>query len=327
MKHAHVFLFSLLLLGALGTLCAESFRVRSMGTVVLDSQKPATQTIDIGYNDAVGIIFSQNKAFLRAVEIEVKIPQEILRFQNSMAYGVYRNLRPNPSVEVIDYSGTQDAFQPLPSRLSFVLQIPLLENHKLKSSPYATVLERIHNPKDGPIVFRLLPVMKGLPQGIDEMHFYVRIKPLLTDEGGCSVSLNYPDEQEKSVRMMIDEQPAELGKKLYLLSPGDHHIAILSDHYRNEIRTFTVESARITALEISLQNTAPSLFLVAPENTTILVNDKPVENTESPLIIEPGSYTILFKIGDYEVVRHITAVKGKDYTVSMHIDINVSESP
>lgn len=327
MKHAHVFLFILLFFGTLESVCAETFRVRSMGTVLLDSQKPATQTIDIGYNDAVGIMFSQNQTFLRAVEIEIKIPQEILRFQNSMAYGVYRKVRPNPSVDIIDYSGIQEAFQPLPSRLSFVIQFPLLENHKLKSSPYATVIEHIHNPKDGAIVFRLLPIMKGLPEGIEDMRFHVRIKPLLTDEGAFSVSLTYPSGQEKPVRVLIDEQVIEQGKKHYLLSPGDHHLAIVSDHYRNEVRMFTVESARITALEVKLQDTAPSLFLVAPENTTILVNDQPVESTQKPMIIEPGPYTILFKIGDYEVVRHITAVKGKDYTVSMHIDINVTESP
>jgi hypothetical protein len=90
---------------------------------------------------------------------------------------------------------------------------------------------------------------------------------------------------------------------------------------------FTVESARITPVDIMLQDTTPTLILVAPENTAILVNDKPVENTGKPLPIEPGPYTIQFKIGDYEIIRQIVAEKGKDYTVSMQIDINVSESP
>ena len=178
MKHVCLALAVLMLLVIPVPLAAQNFRVRSMATLVLDSKTPETRTIDIGYNDAVGIIFPDNPVFLRALEIEVRIPQEILRYQNSMAYGVYRNVRPQPQSGIIDYSGIQESYQPLPSRLSFVLQIPLIRSHKLKTGPYATVLERIHNPEDGPVVFRLQPVMKGLPPTIEDMVFQIRVKPL-----------------------------------------------------------------------------------------------------------------------------------------------------
>ncbi len=327
MKHVCLALAVLMLLWTPVCLEAQNFRVRSMSTLVLDSKSPEVRTIDIGYNDAVGILFPDNPVFLRAVEIEVRIPREILRYQNSMAYGIYRNVRPAPNKGVIDYSGIQESYQPLPSRLSFVLQVPLVPEHNLKTGPYATVLERVHNPKDGSIVFRLQPVMKGLPPTIEEMQFQVRVKPLLTEEGALTVTLNHPGKEKKPVRVLIDEQPESLDNGMLLLPPGEHHISVVSDHYRNEVRMFTVESARITAVDITLQDTAPTLILVAPENTTILVNDKEIADAREPLVIEPGTYTILFKIGDYEVVRQITAEKGKDYTVSIHIDINVSESP
>lgn len=327
MKHVCLALAVLMLLGTPVLLEAQNFRVRSMSTLVLDSKSPDVHTIDIGYNDAVGILFANNPVFLRAVEIEVRIPREILRYQNSMAYGVYRNVRPIPQKGTIDYSGIQESYQPLPSRLSFVLQIPLVRAHKLKTGPYATVLERVHNPEDGPVVFRLQPVMKGLPPTIEEMQFQVRVKPLLTEEGALTVNLRHPGNEKKPVRVLVNEQPESLDNGMILLQPGNHHISVVSDHYRNEVRMFTIESARITTVDITLQDTTPTLILVAPENTTILVNDKEISDTRDPLIIEPGAYTILFKIGDYEVVRQITAEKGKDYTVSMHIDINVSESP
>ncbi len=327
MKHVCLALAVLMLLVIPVPLAAQNFRVRSMATLVLDSKTPETRTIDIGYNDAVGIIFPDNPVFLRALEIEVRIPQEILRYQNSMAYGVYRNVRPQPQSGIIDYSGIQESYQPLPSRLSFVLQIPLIRSHKLKTGPYATVLERIHNPEDGPVVFRLQPVMKGLPPTIEEMVFQIRVKPLLTEEGGLTVNLKHPGSEKKPVRILVDEQPVSLDSSMLLLSPGSHHISVVSDHYRNEVRMFTIESARVTPVDITLQDTTPTLILVAPENTTIIVNDREVADTREPMIIEPGEYTILFKIGDYEVVRQIVAEKGKDYTVSMHIDINVSESP
>lgn len=327
MKHICLALAVLMLLWTPAQLGAQNFRVRSMSTLVLDSKTPDTHTIDIGYNDAVGIVFSENPVFLRAVEIEVRIPREILRYQNSMAYGVYRKVRPVPREGVIDYSGIQESYQPLPSRLSFVLQIPLIREHKLKTGPYATVLERVHDPKDGPVVFRLQPVMKGLPPTIEELQFQIRVKPLLTEEGALTVKLHHPGNEKKPVRILVNEQPESVDNGMLLLPPGNHHISVVSDHYRNEVRMFAIESARITTVDITLQDTAPTLILVAPDNTTILVNDKEISDTREPMVIEPGAYTILFRIGDYEVVRQITAEKGKDYTVSMHIDINVSESP
>ncbi len=327
MKNAYVVFGILFLTLTMAPLCGESFRVRSVDTITVSGNDSELQVANIGYNDAVGILFPENTIFLRAVEIEVRIPREILRYQNSMAYGLYRSVEPTPKNGTIDYRGIQEVYQPLPARLSFVLQIPLVGDHKLKNGPYATVLERIHDPKDGPVVFRLQPVMKGLPPTIDEMKFEVRIKPLLTDEGALALKLRYPDDGEKPVRILIDESPIDQDRNLHILDPGDHHLSVVSDHYRNEVRMFTVESARITSVDVMLKDTTPTLILVAPENTTILVNDTPVENTGKSIPIEPGPYTIQFKIGDYEVIRQIVAEKGKDYTVSMQIDINVSESP
>ena len=124
MKHASVVLAILFLALATAPLTSESFRVRSVTTLEVSGNDSETRIANIGYNDAVGILFPENTIFLRAVEIEIRIPREILRYQNSMAYGVYRNVEPAPKSGVIDYRGIQEVYQPLPARLSFVLQIP-----------------------------------------------------------------------------------------------------------------------------------------------------------------------------------------------------------
>lgn len=326
MKGTRILLTGIMLFSAL-SLCAETFRVRSMSLVTLDSQKPEAQIVPLGYNDAIGILFPASPVFLKGVEIEVKIPQGILSYRNSMAYGLYHRIKPAPSPTAIDYQGDELTFQPLPSRLSFVLQIPFMNAHGLKSGPYATVLSTVYDAKKGPLLFRLLPIMKGLPEDIETMQFQVRVKPILTEEGGFRLSLAWPGNQVRPVSVRIDESLVENPGELVLLAPGSHHLSVVSDEFRNEVRVFTVESARITELTVALQNTAPRLFLVAPENAVIQVDGKPVENPKNPYVLEPGEHAILFKIGDYELVRQITAEKGRDYTISMVIDINVTESP
>jgi len=327
MKKVRTFLTVALLCIAATASSLDSFRVHALTSVTIDSQSPEAQTVELGYNDALGILFPKKTMFIRGVEIEIKIPQDIISYQNGMAFGLYRQIQPSPSPANIDYQAEQITMQALPSKMSFVLQIPINRRGTLKSGPYSTVLQYVHDATKGPILFRLLPIMKGLPDNIDNLKFIVKIKPILTDEGGMLLKIAYPDDPAKPVSVRVDENLVASPEEVCMLSPGNHHLSIVSDDYRNEVRVFTVESARITELSVHMQDTTPHLQLVAPENARITVDSKPVENIRDPFVIESGDHTILFKIGDYELSKQIVVEKGKDYTVSMIIDLTVTENP
>lgn len=327
MKTLRFALTVLLLASALAPAGAESFRVRSMTPVTVDTQRPEPQTAEIGYNDAIGILLPKANPFLKGVEIEVKIPQEILEFRNSMAYGVYRLPQPAPTDKTIDYQAEMVTIQPLPSRLSFVLQIPFQKGHGLKTGPYSTVVPFIHDASKGPLVFRLLPVMKGLPENIERLSFAVKVKPILTEEGGFRLKIDYPETNPKPVSVRIDEILVVNPESLQILAPGTHHLSIVADDYRNEVRVFTVESAKTTEMTVAMRGTTPRIFLVAPENARVKIDGQPVDNSREPRTIEPGDHTILFTIGDYEIAKQVTIEKGHDYTVSMLIDVNFTENP
>ncbi len=327
MKVVRITLTCSLLFLAFARLPAESFRVRSLTPTLVDSRKTDPTSAQLGYNDAIGIAFPKEATFLKGVEIEIKIPQDIVAYRNSMAYGVYRQVRPAPQAQSIDYQADRIDLQPLPSRLSFVLQIPLRADHGLKSGPYATVVPFVHDPRNGPLLFRLLPVMKGLPENIESLAFGVKIKPILANEGGFRLSVTYPDGHAKPLTVRVDERLIEDPAAMLVLAPGNHHLSIVSQDFRNEVRMFTVEIAKITELSVALQGTAPRLLLEAPENAVIMVDGVPVANPREPREFEPGEHTIEFKIGDYAITRQIFAERGKDYTVSMLIDVNVVETP
>jgi hypothetical protein len=327
MKRIRSALAVILFSGTLAFSGAESFRVSSLSLVSLDSQNPDAQAVDLQYNDAIGILFPRDVTFLKGLEIEIKIPRDIIVYQNSMAWGLYRQVLPVPSENVIDYQAEQITLKALPSRLSFVLQIPLKKNSNLKSGPYSTVLSSVYDATRGPLLFRLLPIMKGLPDNIETMAFSVKIRPLLTDEGGFRLKLAYPQEPAKPVSVRIDEVLVSDPATMIVLSPGVHHLSIVSDDYRNEVRMFTVESAKVTDLAVLMQATTPRLYLAAPENTHIFLDGEPVGNTREGKEITPGDHTVRFLVGDYELTIQITVEKGHDYTVSMAIDINVTETP
>lgn len=327
MKTAHVLFSGFLALATASAFGLDSFRVGSMVPVQIDSQKADAQVVELGYNDALGLILPKNPAFIRGIEIEVKSPQGLISYQNGMAYGLYRQAVPAPNANVIDYQAEQITLQPLPSRLSFVLQIPLQKNHGLKTGPYSTVLSYVHDASRGPLVFRLLPVMKGLPDNIESLKFTVKVRPILANEGAMQLKVTYPDEPPKPVAVRVDEMPVQNPETLLVLEPGEHHLSIVSDDYRNEVRVFTVEPARVTDIAVKMKDTTPHLTLVAPANAVILLDGKKIETNRDNLVIDEGTHLILFKIGDYELTRQLVVEKGRDYTATMLIDVNVSETP
>ncbi len=320
------FTFTMLLLSAAA---ADTFRVGSTAIALIDAANPEAQTYDASFNGAVGIEFPRDTAFLKGIEIEVKVPQEIIEYRNSMAYGLYSKIDPLPAKDRTDYKATQITLQPLPSRLSFVLQIPLVKDHRLKSGPYATVLPYVHDPKAGALLFRLLPVMKVLPDTIGDLTFQVKVKPILADEGGFRLSVAYPPlpgTPEAPISVRIDEIAVNNPGELQILKPGQHHLSIVSDSYRNEVRVFKVEQARVTELSVTMQDTAPRVYLIAPENALIQMDGESVSPGKEARIVQPGDHVIKFTIGDYEVVKQLTVEKARDYTVSLIVDVNVAES-
>ncbi len=311
---------------------ADTFRVGSLAMASIDASNPEAQTFDLGYIGALGIQFPKDPLFLKAIEIEIKVPQELIEYRNSIAYGLYSRPDPAPASGTRDYKANQITLQPLPSRLSFVLQVPLVKDHRLKSGPYSTVLPYVHDPKNGSLLFRLLPVMKALPDNIEGLSFQVKVKPILTDEGGFRLSLAYPAEGDAAasqgkISVRIDEMPVENPLELQILKPGSHHLSIVSDSYRNEVRVFNVEQGRVNEMTVSMEDTAPRLYLIAPENALILFDGERVGSGREARVVEPGDHVIKFTIGDYEIVKQVTIERAHDYTVSLVVDVNVTETP
>ncbi len=317
-----------LLLSSLGSLFAlDGFRVGALVPVSISAQTPEAQTVELGFADAVAVTLPKNPLFIRGIEIEIKSPAMSASARMGMGYALYRKVAPTPSAQTIDYEGDQIILQTFPSKLNFVLQIPIQKNSGLKSGPYASVVNYVHDASGGPLVFRLLPVMKGLPDNIESVKFTVKVKPILAEEGGMRLKFSWPETGEKPVSVRLDDQALANPEALTILQPGEHHLSIVSDDYRNEVRVFTVERARVAEITVAMKDTTPRLTLVAPANAVIELDGLPVETLREGIAIAPGEHSVLFKIGDYEVTRAVEVEKGKDYTISMVIDVNVAETP
>jgi hypothetical protein len=122
-----------------------------------------------------------------------------------------------------------------------------------------------------------------------------------------------------------DLTAAAPGLSRMTLATGAHHLSLVSDHFRNEVRTFTVEKGQTTRLAIDLKDITPTVTLAAPEGVAIWLDDRPVEPSPQPLVLPQGDHTLRFSLGGYDVQRVIHLENGKSYQVSLFFELEVEE--
>lgn len=331
MKRTVRFLTSLFLFSCLyvANTTAEVFRVHR--TVVMQMPNAGTAECQAGINDAISIQLPEDTTFLQAVELEIKIPETIAQYRDSVAYSLYTGVEPPPSGRTIDYSGKRELIDTMPGRLSLNVTIPLMQDHTVKQSPYTNILPVVYEKTDDFIFFRLQLVMKGIPDSFDQEQFHVTAKPVYIDKGRMRLELEYPMNEDlspivKPYSVFIDERPVTLEENATILDTGIHHLSIVSDFYRNETRMFSIEQAQDTSVRIQLRDIAPTLQLVVPDGTLIFLDENKIENSKEPFIITQGDHTIKFIVGDYEVTKTVQATNGRSYTVNLSIVIDVTET-
>jgi hypothetical protein len=264
--------------------------------------------------------------FFRGVELELSAPQHWIPYQGSLAVAAYNELNQIPKTGVADVKARGFLNEPLPAKLQTVYQIPLRQGHNMRSSPYAKVLPVV-SPESFPIVFRIMPIVKGLTGELETMRFRLKARPILSDQGAVRIGFRYPEQLAgKPFTMLIDDAVVENPGEERLLKEGEHHLMILSDDYRNESRRFLIERAKVVDLTIELQDPTPLIIFEAPEDARVFLDNAPVASNLSPVPVEPGPHEIRFQVSDYAIVRQIRVQRGKTYRVALAVDVNISES-
>ena len=322
-----------------------------------DEVSPIKAVLEV--NDALVIKVPKEPVFLQGLSLEVKIPPEVAEFRDSVAYFLYTDVKPQPTENTIDYQGNRIFINTFPTRLSCNLLIPLGVSVELKETPYSTVLPPAMSEKSGYVFFRLQLVMKGTPVNIWDSSFVIDIKPILADKGALDLTVLAPElhskefshdseykddfghistEHSKNENSIINldgtglytlyidnELPTYTDKKI-ILPTGQHHLSIVSDMYRSEVRTVVIEQAQTTKLEVILKDVTPLVEVVAPEGIQVFLDSDELHNWQEPFNVSEGNHLLRFVLGGYEKIQSFEAFNGKTYKFSLNLDVNVIES-
>ncbi|MDR2053063.1 MAG: hypothetical protein LBP80_06590 [Treponema sp.] len=304
---------------------AESFRTVITDTILVSLDNPDGVSIPLSMVDSTLIALDKEIRFFRGIELEFTSPKSYLSYRGSLGLAVYGELDRVPINGIADVQARQIYIEPIPNKIQAVYQIPVRQRHGLRTSPYVSVLP-MTLPSSFPLLFRVLPVIKGLSDEIGALRFALTVRPILSDEGAVRIIPRYPENlPDRPFTLLIDDEVVERPREEQVLREGEHNLVILSNDYRNENRVFMVERGKILELGINLQDPTPLVVFEAPENVRIFFDNKPV-NPGKPLPVEAGAHEVRFQLSDYAVVKPLVVQKGKTYRVAMSVDLTITET-
>lgn len=324
------FSVSLLFFGFQGIVFPENFRVRKVHFVQLEEDSSFEKTVVTGINDSICVNLPEKYEFIEGIEVKIQIPSSVSSWHDSVAFSLYENIRPRPESSQIDYSGTRIFLKPLPSKVYWIAQIPLFKETSLKDSSYTTKIDAVPDIKGGFSFIRFMPVMKGVPEETLSAELTVTVKPCLVNKGRLTLFLERADGvKDNALDIIIDDEVslAQTYDEKYsaVFEPGLHNINIRSEDYRNEVRSVIVEQAKETEIRILMKSLAPRLSVSAPDKVEIFLDGDKVSEFGKEFEISEGEHRISFVLGSYEVIRSITAEKGKTYSANLNVDLQILE--
>jgi len=305
---------------------AEAFRTVVEGSIEVTPERPAGNSVSVGINSSVIITLGSEARFLRGVEIEITSPQGWLTYRGAIGISVYNNISPQTSHGIVDIDANRTAFEPLPARLQTIYQIPVRQSHGLRTTTTVTVLPAVVQLSTFPILFRMMPVIKGISDELENMNFNLTVRPIISDEGAIRLVSRYPPQlRNRPFTVLIDDNVIVNIVDQIVLKEGEHHLVILSDDYRNESRRFVVERAKVNDLIVELQDPTPILILEGPQNAVIYLDNVRFQRNRESVTVEPGIHEIRFQIGDYTITRNLNVQRGKTYRIALTVDLTIQE--
>ena len=307
------------------TAFSESFRVHK--TIMLPVTSGEEKSfVKAGPNDAVVVPLPEDLTFVQGIEIMFKVPQEVAYWMDSVAWSLYDEIKPDPTEKKIDYKGTRKTIGTFGNSLSLVLKIPLKKENSIKKDSYSTYIDTIPDFQHNKIFLRMQMVMKGTPSSLSDAEFEISAKPIYINKGKLSITVRPPDNVSSALyNVFIDETPVSKLQDI-MITPGIHTIHVMSDSFRNENKTITIEQAKNHTWDIKRRDITPLIRIAAPNNSTIQIDDKVIDyKGKDSIPVTQGMHTIRIAVGGYEIVKTVNALNGHSYSINTNLDATITE--
>lgn len=311
---------------------AENVRGPIADTLDVD---PAGQPLssEFGLDEIILAGTTGDSRFFDAVEIEVTIPASVTEFPGALSLLLLTTGSLSEQAGVAEVNGAVILSQPLTRAGKLTIQIPLHPEAEVNASAAVTVLDHLLSADDLPLAMTVLSLMKGLPSEIAATRFPVVVRPVARRMGSVQVLFILEDDSEFQIdsylapefTLEIDGIPVQIEPE-YLLEPGLHRLSLTSDRYQDQNLTIGIEQARSIRLNVPLLPALATVNYTAPRGSRVYIDGRALEGEIGDFTAPPGEHTIVVVVGDYTVTRRFSVEEGREYNLSVDMDVAIEEA-
>ena len=328
MTRNKVLLLSLLTLGFLVPLSAESVRGFLSGTVDLSHPKLNEQTVSLGLEEMVAIVPGEKGRFLQGAELTLQIPVPLRNQADGFILLVYKRVSPAPSSENRRYQGIEAAHFVLPNRPRFYVNIPVggsAGSSRAAGPDTLNVSEAIQT-DEFPLLITLISLSKGVPPNIEGNPLTVKATPEWNNLGALALRVTNTDLSPENFSLKIDGT-VHPWKPEILLPAGMHLVSLSAPGYGEESLNIAIQKAQSTSLEMTLDKQYAALIFEAPGEAVVFLNGEQVElGPGKALEAEPGTHTVTMLLDDYRISKQFQLNPGQTLKLSLFLDILVQDN-
>ncbi len=313
-------------------LAAEAVRGPVVDTLEVD---PAGRplTAEFGLDEIIMAGTTGDSRFFDALEIEVTIPPSVTEFPGALSLLVLTTGSISERAGISEVNGAMLLSQPLTRTGKLTIQIPLHPEAEVNASAAVTVLDHLLSPNDLPLAMTVVSLMKGLPPQIAAEKISVVVRPVARRIGSVRVLFILEDGSEFQTEshlapefdLRIDDAPVQIESE-YLLEPGLHRLSLTSERYQDQNLTFGIEQAQSARLRVPLLPALATVSYTAPRGSRVYVDGRALESETGDFTARPGEHTIVVVVGDYTVTRRFSVVEGREYNLSVTMDVAIEEA-
>jgi hypothetical protein len=291
----------------------------------------AEQSTTISLEGIVLIELGGDGRFFDAVELEITSPSVVSDFPGALGANLLGPVTYTERTGIADVSGEELLFQPIHHAGTTFFLLPLRDNASV-DVPAGTVLLEPATVDQSPLALSVVAIMKGTTEELNAAEFDVTVRPVTRNLGGVALvlvtesgepydllSLRVPE-----FELAVDGSSVELQSE-YLMLPGLHHFTLVSETYQDQETTVGVERGTTVDLQLELLPALATVSYSAPRGARVYVDGEALPLASGDFTVQPGEHTIVVTVGDYTVTKRFSVEEGREYSISVLMDIDVEE--
>lgn len=330
--------FALLYLGVVLPLGADNVRGLVRAVVQISQESDFEQTVELHPYELAAIALPSDTRFLDGLQLELLLSAEARTHYDSFGLVVYDRLDEVPALGVRALTGRRAFLHGLLALNRIFYFASLGRAADGQPVDVAQGIFRLEEPRaasDFPILVSVIPVMKGVPDSMQSLVFFLKCRPVVRNAGEVKVRITPPPGGHEFA-VLVDgapqeptgdrRQPAAPWAAVIELPAGIHSLTVTSPTLQRAEATFSVDPGGTSVVELELRESAASIAIEAPRGSAIYIDGEKIDfPRESRIGLPAGEHTVRYRVGDFSGTRTFTVREGKRYTIYLELTVSVKE--